>query len=205
MSHIASALDFLADKKILHRDVKPANILMSYDPSHKKLPSVAEITFKLADFNLSRIKSDGIPQTDNVGSYMYMALEVMEPGRPYDSRADVYSFGVVVFESLTDTYVFKNPKDAIRIKNELRNQEKFEETWMKKLPQGLTDDFKTLLAAMLKTDYTKRITPKDLAQHRLVKLDDTVESAPQEAAAAESGNSSGNSQPERPKKRCVFL
>ncbi|MEV0298076.1 serine/threonine-protein kinase [Nocardia sp. NPDC050710] len=102
---LAEALDYASAHGVLHRDVKPANVLLT-----------AEAVPKLADFNISF--SRNVEGTSPVayfgGSLAYMSpeqLEACHPGRQrsaadLDTRADIYSLGVVLWELLTGAKPF---------------------------------------------------------------------------------------------------
>lgn len=89
---IGSALDAAHAAGLVHRDVKPANVLLS-EPDER--------TF-LCDFGLAKRRdADGPTQTGSfLGSVDYAAPEQIE-GRRVDGRADVYSLGCVLFQCLT--------------------------------------------------------------------------------------------------------
>jgi DNA-binding beta-propeller fold protein YncE len=96
-SQIAAALDAAHTRGLVHRDVKPSNILL--DGSDHAY---------LADFGLSgRLADEGAePGEDRfVGTPAYLAPEQLESG-PVDGRADVYSLGCVLYECLTGEPVF---------------------------------------------------------------------------------------------------
>ncbi|WUI90695.1 protein kinase [Nocardia puris] len=102
---LAEALDYASAHGVLHRDVKPANVLLT-----------AEAVPKLADFNISF--SRNVEGTSPVayfgGSLAYMSpeqLEACHPGRDrtaadLDTRADIFSLGVVLWELLTGAKPF---------------------------------------------------------------------------------------------------
>ncbi|MGX1808854.1 serine/threonine-protein kinase [Nocardia sp. NPDC055321] len=102
---LAEALDYADGHGVLHRDVKPANILLT-----------AEAVPKLADFNISfaRNLEDASPVSYFGGSLSYMSpeqLEACHPGHAHtaadlDTRADIYSLGVVLWELLTGAKPF---------------------------------------------------------------------------------------------------
>ncbi len=94
--HLCDALQYAHDKGVVHRDIKPDNILMAVDGS-----------VKIADFGLSRIlgnesQKDLLTGTHQVmGTPRYMAPEQLEGSHGVDHRADIYSLGVVFYEMLT--------------------------------------------------------------------------------------------------------
>lgn len=97
LSAIASALDHAHGKGILHRDVKPGNVLM--DSQGRLL---------LADFGLARSAevSSGLTSTGTVlGTPLYMAPE-QATGAPLDRRADQYALAVIAFELLAGRVPF---------------------------------------------------------------------------------------------------
>ncbi len=97
LSAIASALDHAHSKGILHRDVKPGNVLM--DSQGRPL---------LADFGLARSAevSSGLTATGTVlGTPLYMAPE-QAMGAPLDGRADQYALAVIAFELLAGRVPF---------------------------------------------------------------------------------------------------
>ncbi len=107
-AQVGSALDSAHARGLLHRDVKPANILL--EPGEPGAPPVAY----LADFGLTKhLESrSGITASGQfVGTIDYMSPEQIE-GREVDSRTDVYSLGCVVFESLTGGTPFRRETEV---------------------------------------------------------------------------------------------
>ncbi len=109
------ALEFAHGKGIVHKDVKPENILVEkkrLDISNRGKALLHYV--KITDLGLgmfpSRAQSEIVISEDAArtsgvrilsGTLFYMAPEQMAPGRPIDARADVYSVGVVLYEMLT--------------------------------------------------------------------------------------------------------
>jgi len=94
---ICHALEFAHDEGIIHRDIKPGNILLD-----------KKGRVKMADFGLAKLAgSDGqrLPSitlaTGMMGTPQYMAPEQIEKPSEVDQRADLYSVGVILYEMLT--------------------------------------------------------------------------------------------------------
>ncbi|WP_218003251.1 serine/threonine-protein kinase [Nocardia concava] len=96
ISQIAAALDAAHRAGLVHRDVKPSNIL-----------TTAEDFAYLIDFGIARGGDDTGLTTDGaaVGTFAYMAPERLEENE-YDARADVYSLACVLYECLTGSKPF---------------------------------------------------------------------------------------------------
>ena len=100
---VASALDAAHEQGLVHRDVKPSNILI--DASDRAY---------LADFGLSRLSSDPAKASEiaaSLGTIDYVAPEQIR-GDALDGRADVYSLGCVLYECLTGSAPFSNRSDV---------------------------------------------------------------------------------------------
>lgn len=82
---ITRGLKSLHDKKILHRDLKAANIFIS-----------AEGIYKLGDLNVSKVLKKGLAYTQT-GTPYYASPEVWQD-LPYDMKSDIWSLGCVIYE-----------------------------------------------------------------------------------------------------------
>lgn len=107
---LASALDYAHQQGVVHRDIKPGNVLL-YSKTHpvqlgEALPDDTEPL--LADFGLVRVL-DSAKQTSSgliTGTPAYMSPEQAR-GEHVDHRADVYSLGVLVYEMLSGRVPFE--------------------------------------------------------------------------------------------------
>ena len=88
---ISKALEHAHEKGIVHRDIKPQNIMILKDG-----------TIKVADFGIAALESAQEKKSDQtVGSVHYIAPEQARGEQP-DPRSDIYSLGVVMYEMLTE-------------------------------------------------------------------------------------------------------
>ena len=105
---IADALDHAHRRGLIHRDLKPGNVMLTKDGA------------KLVDFGLSKLQSHptvlalstispgGVPLTAEgavLGTFPYMAPEQLE-GREADARSDIFAFGAMVYEMATGRRAF---------------------------------------------------------------------------------------------------
>ncbi len=97
----AKAIQFLHMNSVIHRDIKPQNILVfSLEPK-------SPVHIKLTDFGTSRfISDDKMTVTKNVGTISYMAPEALGRNPRIDKSADVYSFAILMWEVMFEQQPF---------------------------------------------------------------------------------------------------
>jgi len=90
-AEVCEGLDYAHSRGIIHRDVKPANIMITPNGG-----------VKVADFGIARaVSGDTVTQTAMVlGTAQYFSPEQAQSG-PIDARSDIYSLGIVLYEMLT--------------------------------------------------------------------------------------------------------
>ncbi|OBF41380.1 hypothetical protein A5719_14020 [Mycolicibacterium peregrinum] len=112
---VAEALDVAHERNLLHRDVKPANILVTV-PSGS-----ARRRILLTDFGIAREADDanGLTETDvAIGTVAYVAPEQLT-GKALDGRADQYALAATAFHLLTGSPVFEDTNRIVQAGNHL--------------------------------------------------------------------------------------
>jgi len=100
-AQIAAGLDHAREFNIVHRDVKPANVVVS-----------SSGRAKLTDFGVAYIPSSAVTHTGaTIGSPKYMSPEQVL-GQPVDPRTDIFCLGSVLYEMLTGTTPFERPGES---------------------------------------------------------------------------------------------
>ncbi len=109
MTAVADALDYAHGRGLLHRDVKPANIVIAKDAQR----------ILLADFGIARRRHDvsGLTATNfTVGTMAYAAPEQLM-GQDLDGRADQYALAATAYHLLTGSHLFSHSNPAVVIGN----------------------------------------------------------------------------------------
>jgi serine/threonine protein kinase len=144
---IVDALIHFHENNIVHRDIKPRNILIN--------PETCQI--KIIDFGFSReVPKEGLVKTQ-CGTPTYMAPEILS-GKPYDpKKSDIWSLGITLFMLATGKKPFEHQNMAQLIK--LITSGEYS------LPESIDPGIKDLIKALLNPDPDKRIALEDLKTH----------------------------------------
>ncbi|WP_317159830.1 LpqN/LpqT family lipoprotein [[Mycobacterium] appelbergii] len=113
---VGDALDYAHQRKLLHRDVKPANILLTSKQGAKR-------RIMLTDFGIARRADEvnGLTSTNiTVGSMSYTAPEQLM-GQPIDGRADQYSLAATAYRLFTGAPPFAHSNPAVVISHHLNS------------------------------------------------------------------------------------
>ena len=102
LAQVADALDYAHHQGVIHRDVKPANVLLTRNDSAR-----------LSDFGLSMLTEAAPDDTGIIrGTPSYMSPEQAK-GKVLDHRTDLYSLGVMLYECATGSPPFSGPPFAV--------------------------------------------------------------------------------------------
>ena len=141
---IISGLKCLFESKIIHRDIKPHNILLS------------DNTVKISDFGFAKTFNDNDLISTFCGSPLYMAPEILKL-KEYTNKADIWSLGVILYEIVFKKHPYPSKNKAELIKK-LKSPEKI---YIPYLEEHLRNLIERLLD---KNDYT-RINWEEIFEH----------------------------------------
>jgi serine/threonine protein kinase len=133
IAQIGNGLDAIHAVGLVHRDVKPANVLLSGEPG-------AEHAY-ITDFGVARnvATESGLTQTGRfVGTLDYVAPEQISGG-PVDARVDVYALGCLLFKLLTGEVPFPREGEAARLYAHLHDPPPAPSLYAPEVPMALDD------------------------------------------------------------------
>ena len=139
VSQIASALDAAHAHGLVHRDIKPQNVLLEEDEDGEHA--------YLADFGVTRAAFSGDPTSpgDMVGTVGYASPEQIR-GEPVDRRSDVYALGCLLFECLTGHVPFERADTIATLWAHLHDEPPAPSALLPELPPGFDDVIRRALA-----------------------------------------------------------
>lgn len=164
-SNVLNGLEYLHNQKIIHRDIKAANILLTVD-GH----------IKIGDFGVSGQIQTTLKRNTFVGTPYWMAPEIIvhrdsndsHPGDGYNEMADIWSLGITVYELVTGAPPLSK-EDPMQVMISITN----------KSPPRLLDDIysqdiKGFIINCLQREPEDRAKPSELLIHSFIVINDGV-------------------------------
>ena len=152
---VASGLKYLHEFGIIHRDIKPDNILMD--------SSDVEVKAKIADFGLSKILSPRENTSEGFGTIVFIAPEILLR-KPYNNSVDIWSLGVMTYFIVTKTYPFydENLEAKVIASKIIHKSVKFRESEWKSKSKEVIEFIKLCL----EKDFINRINIDQVLSHK---------------------------------------
>ncbi|ARU55614.1 serine/threonine protein kinase [Oleiphilus messinensis] len=139
---VARALDYAHRHRIVHRDVKPGNIIFMPDGE----------SVKLADFGIAHLEGSSQTQHGTVlGTPRYMSPE-QAMGEALDGRSDLFSLGVILYELLTGRPAFDS-RSMAQLMDDIRQKQP---DLMSQLPKSIPKGLLHILQSLLEKKASKR-------------------------------------------------
>eukprot|EP00850_Spirogloea_muscicola_P023136 SM000332S12441 [mRNA] locus=s332:24380:29360:+ [translate_table: standard] len=157
MSQLGAGLQVLRQNNVIHRDLKPQNILLSTRDANAVL--------KIADFGFARsLQPQGLAET-LCGSPLYMAPEILQ-FQKYDAKADLWSVGAILYELVTGRPPFGGA-NHIQL---LRNIEQTEVRFPESLAAVLSPACISLCRGLLNRRPAERLSFEEFFHHPFLDL-----------------------------------
>ncbi|KDP21789.1 hypothetical protein JCGZ_00576 [Jatropha curcas] len=163
---LVRALHYLHSNRIIHRDMKPQNILIG-----------AGSIVKLCDFGFARAMSTNTVVLQSIkGTPLYMAPELVRE-QPYNHTADLWSLGVILYELFVGQPPFYTNSVYALIRHIVKDPVKY--------PDDMSPNFKSFLKGLLSKVPQNRLTWPALLEHPFIKeTSDEMEAREMRAATA---------------------
>ena len=186
---ICHALSYAHQLGIIHRDIKPGNLIFTSPPSGSPLPPNVPF-IKIADFGLARFQDNSVANNITIeasvsGTPFYMSPEQIA-ATDLDHRSDIYSLGITAWHLITGypPITGKGPLEVIT------NKMKLEDEWLMQIPQEMSEPGFELVKQMCRHntadrigDYTKLTAEvENVVEHfkDVVSNSETVKLAPED-------------------------
>lgn len=160
LKQLSSALQFLRSKSLVHRDIKPQNLLLC-PPAHSQqefengnFVGLWELPIlKIADFGFARFLPSTSMAETLCGSPLYMAPEILRYEK-YNAKADLWSVGAVFYEMTVGKPPFRAANHIELLKNIEKSHDKIKFPSSAQVPEPL----KCLIRSLLKYNPTERVS-----------------------------------------------
>ncbi|KAL1916433.1 uncharacterized protein VTP21DRAFT_5624 [Calcarisporiella thermophila] len=179
LRQLASAIEFLRTMNVVHRDIKPQNLLLqpATKQSEAKLKSDLPV-LKVADFGFARLLPSHSLAETLCGSPLYMAPEILAYEK-YDAKADLWSVGTVLYEMIVGRPPFRAQNHLELLKKIEKNNDRIR--FPDEEPSGnvyasfrpISDELKDLIRKLLKRNPVARISFEEFFLHPFV-VKDTI-------------------------------
>lgn len=147
---LVQALHYLHSNRVIHRDMKPQNILVG---AHGRV--------KLCDFGFARaMSSNTVVLTSIKGTPLYMAPELVKE-QPYDLTVDLWSLGVILYELLVGQPPFYTNSIYSLINHIVKDPVEY--------PANISLELRSFLQGLLRKDPRQRLSWPDLLRHPFVR------------------------------------
>src|SRR5689334_22306740 len=174
IAQLGNGLDAIHAAGLVHRDVKPANVLLSGEPGSEH----AYIT----DFGVARnvATESGLTQTGRfVGTLDYVAPEQIS-GESIDARVDVYALGCLLYKLLTGEVPFPREGEAARLYAHLHDPPPAPSLYVPAIPMALDD---VVIRAMSKSPHDRYPSAGDLGRAAQAALSGSAVAVPERTVA----------------------
>ncbi|XVF80336.1 hypothetical protein PTKIN_Ptkin15bG0061900 [Pterospermum kingtungense] len=156
MRQLAAGLQVLQEKHLIHRDLKPQNLLLSTKGAAPHL--------KIGDFGFARSLTPQDLADTLCGSPLYMAPEIIQ-NQKYDAKADLWSVGAILFQLVTGKPPFDGHNQLQLFQNILRSGElQFPEGALEELHPDCVD----LCGSLLRHNPVERLTFREFFNHKFL-------------------------------------
>ena len=144
LNQLNNTFKIMKDNKIIHRDLKLANILIKYEDNNKQ-----KFIVKLTDYGISKQLTSISKCFTHTGTLLTMAPEILNE-EEYNSKCDLWSLGVIIYQLFFKEYPFNGNTETALLKK-INNGQKF----LRKTNDSKLDD---LIRKLLIKDPIERYT-----------------------------------------------
>ncbi|RAL43112.1 hypothetical protein DM860_009894 [Cuscuta australis] len=158
---IVESVKMLHEKGVIHRDIKPLNLIYANKSSH-----VDSAALKVIDFGLAHFFKPGEKYGDINGTTLFMAPELLRGD--YGPEVDIWSIGIILYVLLIIKFPFWPGSQSIDRMAEAINRTEIgveSNNW-----HLISDNAKDLIVKMLNRDPSKRITANEILKHPWIQM-----------------------------------
>lgn len=160
-SQLANGLKYLDQHNIIHRDIKPRNILLT---NQRRI-------LKIADFGFAKQTKEISLYETICGSPMYMAPEILDKeSDKYDGKTDLWSIGMILYEMLYGVHPYHGCKSIPELQEKNKSDIQIIIPPEDTSNTSVSDECLSLLQQLLQKSATNRITWSDFFNHPWLNL-----------------------------------